>query len=172
LTTAVPHRDTARPAQVDEELVLEGALDAVGVAEVVDRRAPGGEAGQQRLAHRLRQRVPLRAREGARRAQRMDARPEQRLVGVDVAHPRDAPLVEQEGLDGSAPAACHPSQRLAGELAVEGLQAEARAKKASRAAVPSASSPVPKRRGSQKRSSWPSSRTQRTRSYGVSGGGS
>jgi len=31
--------------QVHEELVLERALDAVGVAEVVDRRALGGDPG-------------------------------------------------------------------------------------------------------------------------------
>jgi hypothetical protein len=36
-------------AQVDEELVLEGALDGVGVAEVLDPRAARGEAGGGRL---------------------------------------------------------------------------------------------------------------------------
>src|SRR3954451_13804510 len=47
------------------------------------------------------------------------------------------------------------------------------AKNASRASGPIASSPVPNRRGSQKRSSCaPSSSTKRTRTYGVSGGGS
>ena len=45
------------------------------------------------------QRVALRARERAGAAQRMDPRAEQRLVGVDVAHARDPPLVEQERLD-------------------------------------------------------------------------
>src|SRR3954447_26085813 len=46
-------------------------------------------------------------------------------------------------------------------------------KNASRASVPTASSPVPNRRGSQKRSSCaPPSSTKRTRTYGVSGGGS
>src|SRR5439155_5498772 len=33
------------------------------------------------------------------RAQRVDSGAKQRLVGVDVAHPGDAPLVQQEGLD-------------------------------------------------------------------------
>jgi hypothetical protein len=37
------HARLAR-AQVDEELVLEGALDTVGVTEVVDRRAARSEA--------------------------------------------------------------------------------------------------------------------------------
>src|SRR3954454_14787672 len=47
------------------------------------------------------------------------------------------------------------------------------AKNASRASGPIASSPVPNRRGSQKRSSCaPSSSTKRTRTYGVAGGGS
>jgi hypothetical protein len=38
-----------RRAQVDEELVLEGALDGVGVADVLDPRAARGEAGGGRL---------------------------------------------------------------------------------------------------------------------------
>jgi hypothetical protein len=46
---------------VDEALVLEGALDAVGVAEVVDRRAARGEAGGERLGDREGERVSLRA---------------------------------------------------------------------------------------------------------------
>ena len=53
LTTGAAHRGHGSPRrQVDEELVLEGAPDAVDVAEVVDRRAARRDAGCQRLAHR------------------------------------------------------------------------------------------------------------------------
>src|SRR4051812_49725170 len=49
------------PPAVDEELVLERAADAVGVAEVVDRRAAGGEGGGGRGAGRPRGRGGLRS---------------------------------------------------------------------------------------------------------------
>jgi len=89
---------------VDEELVLEGALDAVGVAEVVDRRAARGEAGSERLGDREGERVALRALQRPHRPQRVDPRAEDRLIGVDVPHARDVPLVEHEGLDRRAAA--------------------------------------------------------------------
>src|SRR4051794_34590655 len=64
-------------AIVHQELVLEGPVHPVGVAEVVDGRAacvdPGLEYGDD-LADQL---VPLRARELAHRSQRMDPRAEQ-----------------------------------------------------------------------------------------------
>jgi hypothetical protein len=70
---------------VDEELVLEGALDAVGVAEVVDGRAARVDPGGQRRDDGVAQRAGLLAGQPTGGAQRVDARAEQRLVGVDVA---------------------------------------------------------------------------------------
>ncbi len=60
---------------------------------------------EQDLDHGLAQAGVLRAGEPPGGAQRVDARAEERLVGVDVADTRDAALVEQERLDrGGAPA--------------------------------------------------------------------
>ena len=108
------------------------------------------------------------------RAQRVDAGAEQRLVGVDVAHARDAPLVEQERLDRRAAAARQRAQVLGRELGRRAARRPAgAAKNASRASSPSASSPVPKRRGSTKSSSAaPASRSNRTRVCGGRSGGS
>src|SRR4051794_26358272 len=68
-------------AQVHLEAVLERALDAVGMAEVVDRCATGVDPRCEHLLHRGRQLAVLLAFERARRAQWMHARAEQRLVG-------------------------------------------------------------------------------------------
>ena len=54
----------------------------------------------------------------------MDARAEQRLVGVDVSHARDALLGEQKGLDGLAPVAGERAKRIRGEVGSERLDAE------------------------------------------------
>jgi hypothetical protein len=51
----------------------------------------------------------------------VNARPEQRLVGVDVAHSGDPPLVEHEGLHRSGPSAGESAQVLGGELGRERL---------------------------------------------------
>ena len=101
-----------------------------------------------------RERLALRARQRPGRAQRMDPRAEQRLVGVDVPDAGDAALVEQERLDRRARAR---GRARAGARAVELAGRAARAPGGRRrtrrgAAAPTASSPVPKRRGSQKRS--------------------
>ena len=69
------------------------------VPEVVDRGAARRQSGPQRRRDARGQRVALRAGERAGAAQRMDLRPEQRLVGIDVPHPRDPALVEEERLD-------------------------------------------------------------------------
>ena len=108
-TSRGPRRRTSRSvaaararlalAQVHEELVLEGARDAVGWRKSSIVAPPASMPGLQRLAHRVAQRLALRARELARRAQRVDPRAEQRLVGVDVADAGDLALVEQERLD-------------------------------------------------------------------------
>ena len=52
-------------AAVDEEPVLEGALHAVGMAEVVDRRALGRDPGLERRIDRVAERRELGAREPA-----------------------------------------------------------------------------------------------------------
>src|SRR2546425_1219419 len=74
---------------VHEEAVLEGAPRAVGMPEVVDRRAAGVDARLERLHDRVAERLELRPLERAHRAQGMNARTPQRLVGVDVAHAGD-----------------------------------------------------------------------------------
>jgi hypothetical protein len=72
---------------MDQELALEGAPDAAGVAEVVDRRAARGE----RIGDREGERVKLRALQHPHRPERVDPRAEERLIGVDVPHARDPP---------------------------------------------------------------------------------
>ena len=62
----------------------------------------------------------------ARGPARVHARAEQRLVGVDIAHARDPPLVEQERLDRRAPPARERAQVRNGETLVERLEAETR----------------------------------------------
>ncbi len=127
----------------------------VGVAEVVDRRAARGEAGARARRARPRRRRPdWRARQPSRGAQRVDARAEQRLVGVDVADAGDPALVEQERLDRRA-CARGPGARSSAPVSASasGSTPSRAAKNASSARRPRASSPVPKRRGSQKRSS-------------------
>jgi hypothetical protein len=110
---------------MDAEAILERAAHAVDVAEVVDRRAARVDAVEQRREDRVAQRLVLRSRERTGGPQRVNPRAVQGLVGVDVADPRDAPLVEQEGLDrGAAP----PRERVqvrGGETRVERLDAEA-----------------------------------------------
>ena len=113
-----------------EELVLEGALHAIGIAEVVDRRALGVDARLQRLDDRAGELVELGARQRPRRSQRVDARAEERLVGVDVADAGDPPLVEQERLDRRTPAARELSQVPAREAASNGSRPRRAAMKA------------------------------------------
>jgi hypothetical protein len=112
---------------VDEEAVLERSARAVGVAEVVEGRAARVDARLERRDHGLAQRLELRPPQRADSPERVDARPPERLVGVDVAHARDALLGEQERLDWLAAAARQRAQRLRGEGGVERLHAEARA---------------------------------------------
>ncbi len=54
----------------------------------------------------------------------MDPRPEESLVGVDVPHPRDPPLVEQKGLDRRAPTPCEGAQRVDRKFGRQRLDAE------------------------------------------------
>ena len=77
-----------------QEAVLKGAAHPVDVAEVVDRGAARVDAFQQRRDDGIAQASVLLEREASSGAQRVDARAEERLIGVDVADARDAALVE------------------------------------------------------------------------------
>src|SRR3954447_4565901 len=112
-------------AQVDQEAVLERAADPFGVAEVVDGGALRLDAELERLHHRVAQRARLLAVDAVGAPERVDARAEERLVGVDVADARDPLLVEQHRLDRGAAVAGQLVQALAGELGLERLDAEA-----------------------------------------------
>jgi hypothetical protein len=81
-----------------EELVLKGSVGPVDVAEVIDRRPLGLDPGGERLLDPDPERVQLRRAQPPRRPQRVDRRPEQRLVGVDVSDSGDVALVEQDRL--------------------------------------------------------------------------
>ena len=56
----------------------------------------------------------------------MDTRPKQGLVGIDVAHPRPHPLVEQYGLDGRLSAGQNPVEPATGEVPGQGLRPQGR----------------------------------------------
>src|SRR3954453_18885935 len=79
-------------AQMDLELVLEGALRPARVAVIVDRRALGIDAGVKHVDDRLVQAFDLLGPERAHRPQRVDLRAPERLVRVDVPHARHALL--------------------------------------------------------------------------------
>ena len=79
----------------------------------------------QRVDDAVADRRALRAGELVRRPQRVHAGAEQRLVGVDVPDAGDAALVEQERLDRRARGLGERVQVLAGEVALERLDAEA-----------------------------------------------
>jgi hypothetical protein len=61
----------------------------------------------------------------ARRPQRVDARPPERLVDVDVPHAGERALVEERSLDRRAAAGETGGKRACGERARERLRAEA-----------------------------------------------
>ena len=66
----------------------------------------------------------LGGRQLSRRAQWMEPRAPERLVDVDVPHPGERALVEERGLDRSAPPREPPPQLCRGELVGERLRAE------------------------------------------------
>ena len=66
------------------------------------------------------------ALEALRRTQRVDLRPPQGLVDVDVPHARERSLVEQRRLDRGASTCEQPAEACCGEERVERLLAEAR----------------------------------------------
>ncbi len=94
------------------------------MAEVVDRRALGGHARLERRDHGVAQPGDLAALEPVGRAQRVDPRAVERLVGVDVPHAGDLALVEQERLHRRAARARERVQVRAREVGRERLHAE------------------------------------------------
>jgi hypothetical protein len=108
-------------ATMDQEAVLEGAAGAVDVAEVVDRGSLCVDSRLERVLDRVAEPRELGAREPAHGPQRVDFGQEQRLVGIDVAHARDASLIQEPRLDRSGPPPRGPTQILRGELRREWL---------------------------------------------------
>src|SRR5262249_41124603 len=107
-------------AGVDEKALLHAAFLAASVAVVVDRGAAGFERRDRPVAERL----PVLRLHRPRRGQRVQARPVERLVGVDVADPGDARLVEQERLQRRLLAGRDLPQLRRGELGRERLDPE------------------------------------------------
>ena len=95
----------------------------------------------------------------------MDPRAEQRLVGVDVPDAGDVALVEQERLDRRPAPAARRRSVAPSSAPDERLEPQAGAEEGVAGRDADGSSPVPKRRGSQKRrSAAPPSNAKRTRS--------
>ena len=92
------------PASVDAELVLHRASAAVGQAVVAERRSLPGEAVLERGADPAVQPPQLVAVEAGGRTQRVEPRAPQRLVDVDVPHPREGALIEERRLQRGAAA--------------------------------------------------------------------
>jgi hypothetical protein len=85
-------------ALVDIKALLHLAV-AIWCRVVVNRRAASGNGLAQHANDRKMQRIELRWAQFIGGGKRMDLRAPKRLVGVDVADPNDAALVEQETLD-------------------------------------------------------------------------
>lgn len=101
-----PATDGARLAlaMVDIEVLLVVAGFARAVAVVAEGRAAVCDAFAQDLPDGFCQAPAILRAQAARRAARVNPCEEQGFVGVDVAEPGDAALIEQEGLDGLLPA--------------------------------------------------------------------
>jgi hypothetical protein len=111
---------------VDAKLVLHRAAAAVGEAVVPERGPLAREALLERCPYPPVQALQLGALEAGRRAQRIEPRPPQRLVCVDVPQPGQCPLVEQRRLQGRAPARKALAESGGREERVERLVADAR----------------------------------------------
>ena len=159
-------------AAVDRGLGLERAGHAVRVAEVAQRRAAELERARQRGAQRRQQALAARPAEAVAARARVDAGPEQRLAGVDVAGADDDVAGQQRRLD---------RRRAALQRGVQRLRREAPGRTARRPAAPAASAAgaassagdqttAPKRRGSVRRSV-PRSVTRSKWSCGPGAGG-
>ena len=97
-----PATDGARLALavVNKEVLLMVTGFARAIAVVAEGRAAVFEPIAQDLPDGFCQAPALLRAQAARRAARVNPREEQGFVGVDVAEPSDAALIEQEGLDG------------------------------------------------------------------------
>jgi hypothetical protein len=115
---------------VHQELVLEGAPQAVEMTKVIDARTPRVDARPQRSDYGLAEVCALRRAEAAGGAQRVNAGAKQCLVRVDVAHPRDPALIEQKRLDRRSSPARESPQILEAEPLVKRLQTQARREEA------------------------------------------
>ncbi len=107
-----------------QEPVLKRPTCAVDVAEIVDRGPARVDARLERLHDRVAQLADLAPSQRPDRPQWVDARAEQRLVGVDVAHARDSLLGEEKGLHGSAPAGRELAEGVCSEVGPERLDSE------------------------------------------------
>src|SRR6185503_1185820 len=120
---AAPRAWLARAA-VNPELVLHPPSAPLRVAVVAQGGALTGDAHLQRSSNGLAEPRDLVAVERPRRAKRMDPRPPQRLVRIDVPHSRGRSLVEESSLDRGAAPFQRPGERARGEAPLERLAAE------------------------------------------------
>src|SRR5712692_5412282 len=114
-----------RGAVVDVVVLLEITRGAVRVHEVAQARPAGGERGEKRVLHGRDQSLAARAREAPGARARMDARPEQAFVRVDVPDSDHDVGVHQQLLDADIAAARGAIEKLRGEALAERLDSEA-----------------------------------------------
>ena len=110
---------------LEEVLVLPG-LALRGAIEGVEARPLTLDGGSQHLPDRSVECVRAIAGDAGRRAERVEAGPEERLVHVDVPEPRKEGLVEEQGLEGAVPAPERSAEPRGGEVGAEGLGPEVR----------------------------------------------
>src|SRR5690606_32168333 len=120
------HRGAAARARlvltpVDLEEVLVRAGRAVRLAVPANTGALPRDALVQHAAHRMVETFLLLCCKCIRLALRGNSGQPKRLVGVDVAHPGDERLVEQQGLDVAGPVAQPRAEGFQREIAVKRL---------------------------------------------------
>jgi hypothetical protein len=101
---------------VDAEVILHSPTPPAGFSVVAEAGALAGYPHRERIANPFPERAELGPRQRAGSTKRVDARPPERLVGVDVSHAGSGPLVEERGFDGCAPRLESRSERLRGEF--------------------------------------------------------
>ena len=111
-------------APVDAKLGLHLSGGAVGVSVIAQSRTLAGDASPERALDSAHQRFELRGIHVAGRAQRVEARPPQRLVRVDVPDACEDALVEDDRLQGCAPAREAVDERSRRERPAERLDAD------------------------------------------------
>lgn len=111
-------------AVVDAEVLLMVAVAALAIAVVAEGRAAVGKAVTEDALDGRCKILALCLCQAASLATWMDPCEEQGLIGVDVAEPRNAPLVEQEGLDRLFPAADGLRKVRRREIIGQGLRPE------------------------------------------------